>query len=91
MNKKNLKFIIIYLILILYPGCIFGMSNTIEVKLKTIFEKYNGENIIYINKKDFTLYLYNRDLDIIVKYKIGYLRHIALLFYQDLIHNRFYI
>jgi murein L,D-transpeptidase YafK len=40
--------------------------------IKDIFNEYDGKYIIFISKKDFFLYVYDRDLAISAKFKIGY-------------------
>lgn len=40
--------------------------------IKEVLSDYDGDYLIYINKKNFTLNLYNRELEVIASYKIGY-------------------
>ena len=62
--------------LFIFLFCVSGSGSDvnaeIESLIRNIFQKYNGEHVIYINKNKFMLYVYNRDLAVTVSYKIGY-------------------
>ncbi|MFH0974930.1 MAG: L,D-transpeptidase [Spirochaetota bacterium] len=49
-----------------------SIDPVIESQIKIIFKHYKGDHIICISKKDFNIYVCNRDLSIAVSYKIGY-------------------
>ncbi len=70
-NKLNI-FCLLFIFLFCLSGSGSDVNAEIESLIKNIFQKYNGEHIIYINKKNFMLYVYNRDLTVAVSYKIGY-------------------
>ncbi len=53
--------------------CAEGVPNNSREKLvRSVFNKYDDEYIIYVSKKDFILFLYNRDVKLVAKYEIGY-------------------
>jgi murein L,D-transpeptidase YafK len=70
--KKIKIFTYIYIFLFCLSGYGSEINAEIESQMKNIFQKYKGEHLIYINKKNFMLYVYNRDLTVAVSYKIGY-------------------
>lgn len=66
---------IIYVLKILFM-LISCSSNPIDSNMKKsiyrVFKNFNGEYLVYVNKKTFSLHVYNREVETVASYKIGY-------------------
>jgi murein L,D-transpeptidase YafK len=71
-NNKLVIYFLFFLFLLSKQGLGAEVESGIESRIKNIFSKYQGSHIIYVNKKNFMLYIYNRDVKIVQSYKIGY-------------------
>ncbi len=67
----SLSVLCIFILSFFISGVLEGSEKT-EAMIKEVFSKYKGNYLIYINKRDFTLSLYNRDLEVLAHYKICY-------------------
>lgn len=67
------KWIFIFIALFLYSSCPGGASqNNMEKMIKDAFRDYSGDYLIYVNKNDFSLSIYNKKGEAVKRYKIGY-------------------
>jgi murein L,D-transpeptidase YafK len=53
----------------------FNLFKTRKQQVKKAFGNFNGGYIVYVSKKEFRMYVYNRKCKVIAKYKIGYGRN----------------
>ena len=61
------KFFVLFLSL-----SILGCSNNREEIVRKGFDRYKGQYLLYVDKGNFFMSIYNRDLKSVVDYKIGY-------------------
>jgi murein L,D-transpeptidase YafK len=71
-SNKLIIFCLFFIFLFCLSGFASEVNPEIESQIKNIFLKYQGGYIIYVNKKNFMIYVYNRDLIVAASYKIGY-------------------
>ena len=51
---------------------IIQCNNNRKEAIKLAFNGFNGKYVLYVSKRDYSLYVYNRDQNLVADYKIGY-------------------
>jgi len=59
------------LILIIFLIALTGCAAKTD-RIRNSFKEYNGRYVIFVNKKNFTLEVFDRSLEVVASYKIGY-------------------
>ncbi len=71
-GKRIIPVFIFFFFLFLLPVPGSESKDKIESRIKKLFSVYQGKYIIYVNKNNFMMHVYNRDMTIARSYKIGY-------------------
>ena len=65
----------VFLLTMIFPVILYsetGIRSNEEKKLRKAFDGFSGRYVIYVNKKKFSLTVYNNRLKAVKKFKIGY-------------------